>query len=282
MKISVVVPCYNYAEYVAEAIESIYRQKRLPDQVIVINDGSVDESDKVIKDLSKKYTFQYINQSNKGVIGVRNEAIELIDSDYNIFLDADDMMPKEYIATLEKEALADGEKWDILYTKAINPSTGEVILDPPQYKLSTLRLGNYIHSASMVKTSLLKDNKYDPTLTSVGFEDFELFLRLAMKGAKVKLVTGTHLLYRQHAGQGRDASVKDDFKSVQALEYVYFKMLGINPDSMNELRWVHGRLKIATDYAKNQDEKIAELERNQGILSRLKAKYQTIKEKEEP
>lgn len=254
MKISVAITSYNYETYIEEAVGSIYQQTRQPDEVIVIDDGSTDQSREILERLKEKYGFTYLKQQNQGVTWARNKLIDTMTSDYNIFLDADDTIPPEYIATLENVARAHPSN-SIFYTGAKDLETGKLLINPPEYSLEKLCYGNYIHTSCMVMTGLLKQEKYDTTLTGIGYEDFELILRLCMKGAIARLVPGIYLNYRQHDGVGRDVSVRDDFKSVQALEYIYFKMLGINPVAMEDLRWIHGRLKVATDYvARLQEE----------------------------
>ncbi|MBL8268387.1 glycosyltransferase family 2 protein [Steroidobacter sp.] len=87
--ISVIVPTYNYGSYIAEAIASIAAQTLQPTEIIVIDDGSKDDTRAVIEALGQA-NLRYVYQNNAGVSAARNTALELATSDYIAFLDADD------------------------------------------------------------------------------------------------------------------------------------------------------------------------------------------------
>lgn len=103
--VSVVIACYNYAKFVGSAIESVLNQHQRPHELIVVNDGSTDDSLEVIKNtLSRLNTtgvdVQVIDQQNQGVAAARNNGIKVATQDYIVCLDADDMLAPEYIQTL--------------------------------------------------------------------------------------------------------------------------------------------------------------------------------------
>ena len=86
--ISIIIPCYNQAEYLPQAIESALNQKTGEDfEVIVVNDGSTDNS----LEIAKSYKgIKVISQVNKGLSSARNTGIMNAIGDYILFLDADD------------------------------------------------------------------------------------------------------------------------------------------------------------------------------------------------
>ena len=78
-KVSVIIPCYNKAPYVKEAIESVINQTFSDIEIIVVNDASTDNSAEIIKELKEKYdNILFINnKTNQGVVKTRNTAINL-------------------------------------------------------------------------------------------------------------------------------------------------------------------------------------------------------------
>lgn len=91
---SVVIPCYNYAHTVGRAIESVLAQDGDDFEIIVVNDGSTDDSEPVIKYYSSRHPnlVRYEYQDNGGLAATRNRGIQLSKGRYLIFLDADDEM----------------------------------------------------------------------------------------------------------------------------------------------------------------------------------------------
>ena len=88
-KISVVIPTYNYGRFIAEAIESALVQTRKPDDVIVVDDGSTDETEAAVRRLEAD-RVRYIRQPNAGVCVARNRGVAESSGDLIAFLDADD------------------------------------------------------------------------------------------------------------------------------------------------------------------------------------------------
>jgi glycosyltransferase involved in cell wall biosynthesis len=88
MSVSVVIPAYNAGRYVARAIHSVLNQTRPADEIIVVDDGSVDNTAEVVRSFSDKVVL--IQQANAGVSAARNTGILAAKGDWVAFLDADD------------------------------------------------------------------------------------------------------------------------------------------------------------------------------------------------
>src|ERR1700712_4235268 len=87
-KVSVIIPAYNAGKYIGEALDSIMLQTRQADEIIVIDDGSKDDT----KDIVKHFTnVNYVYQQNKGTAYALNAGIENSKGTYLAFLDADDL-----------------------------------------------------------------------------------------------------------------------------------------------------------------------------------------------
>ena len=72
-KVSVVIPTYNYGRFIAEAIESVLRQTRAADEIIVVDDGSTDDTEAVVTRFGDK--VRYVRQKNAGVCAARNRGV---------------------------------------------------------------------------------------------------------------------------------------------------------------------------------------------------------------
>lgn len=103
--ISVIVPIYNSEKYLKRCIESIVKQKYDNIEIILINDGSTDNSLKIIEEFMKKDNrIVLINQENQGVSNSRNRGIEASKGKYIIFIDSDDYILEDYIDNLMSNA----------------------------------------------------------------------------------------------------------------------------------------------------------------------------------
>lgn len=105
-KISIIVPVYNTETYLKKCLDSLINQKYENYEIIIINDGSTDNSEEIIKDYSKKYSklVKYYKKDNTGIADTRNYGIEKSTGDYILFVDSDDYIStsllddiKEYI-----------------------------------------------------------------------------------------------------------------------------------------------------------------------------------------
>lgn len=107
-KISIIIPVYNVKEYIKEAIESVINQTYKNIEIIIINDGANDGSEKICDEYSKiDSRIKLINQKNMGLSTARNKGLECITGEYIAFLDPDDvyhpeMIEKAYKAITQK------------------------------------------------------------------------------------------------------------------------------------------------------------------------------------
>ena len=95
--VSVIIPCYNGEKYLSETIESVFKQSYANFEIILINDGSTDQTEKIASLYIPDKRFSYINQANKGVSVSRNKGLDLAKGEYIIFLDADDLLEIDFI-----------------------------------------------------------------------------------------------------------------------------------------------------------------------------------------
>lgn len=104
MKISVIIPVYNASSYIKQCIESVLAQTYKNWELIVIDDGSQDDSLKIITDLKNSDSrIQVKHQKNSGAGQARNAGIQIATGDYVVFLDSDDTIKNNYFELLSKK-----------------------------------------------------------------------------------------------------------------------------------------------------------------------------------
>lgn len=103
IKYSVIIPVYNVETYLEQCLESIIMQEYSNYEIILINDGSNDDSETICQEYSKRYDFiRFFSKQNEGVSSSRNLGIEMAQGKYLIFVDADDFIEKDFFEIVEK------------------------------------------------------------------------------------------------------------------------------------------------------------------------------------
>jgi len=217
--ISVVIPCYNYGDYVGQAIESVLGQTLRPDEIIVVNDGSTDDSLARIK--KYKNQVKVIDQKNSGVIVARNTGLKKASCDWIIFLDADDILDKKYIEKLYNAARLSNA--DVIYSgMELTGYTNEIFESRP-FTEHSIKKGNYINNAALMRRELvLKAGGYKKDM-DLGFEDWELYIALAELKAKFRHVNEPLLNYRRHENTSRD------IESQKHLHHAHYMVRTLHP-----------------------------------------------------
>ncbi|MCO4534260.1 Exopolysaccharide biosynthesis transcriptional activator EpsA [Streptococcus infantarius subsp. infantarius] len=101
--ISVIVPVYNAQEHLSDCVDSLLNQSLKSDlyEIILLNDGSKDQSAKICEKYAKKYSnIVFIDKKNEGVSKTRNQGIQIAKGDFVAFVDNDDLVEPDYLATL--------------------------------------------------------------------------------------------------------------------------------------------------------------------------------------
>ncbi len=187
--ISVVMPVYNQARFIMRAVESV-RAQEVPDEVeiIIVNDGSIDETESVLRALAHDETIRCITQENAGPSSSRNRAIRESRGEWIAFLDGDDYwLPgklRAQLSALEKES-ADFAYCGVIVVDEEGRTTATYPATPNDSQLSNLMWGNLISTPTViVRRSLLDQTGLFDEMLMTG-EDWDLWLRLATQGRGV-------------------------------------------------------------------------------------------------
>jgi glycosyltransferase involved in cell wall biosynthesis len=180
--ISVIVPCYNYGKYLATAIDSILLQSYKNHEIIVVDDGSTDNS----KQVAEKYTeVKYIHQLNQGLSAARNTGIRNSIGEFLVFLDADDWLLPDALTINIKYLQANPEAAIVsgAYMFHYQPQNISWIVQQEINKDSYYHLleGNYIGMPAtvMYRKCIFNTNSFNPSLKYC--EDYDLYLKITRK-----------------------------------------------------------------------------------------------------
>jgi len=233
-RIGVVIPSYNYGAFLAEAAESVLRQRIQPDRILIIDDASTDDTEAIGRSLQQSdpnlVTFER-NKKNLGIVGTFNKAVEIMETDYVVFLGADNRFFSNYVekcsGVLDSDpavgvAYTDyalfGPRAPIVHGQFPEQRRGRVLHDTfwlihfPEQPGEVTRLmaggkENVIHGSAMFRRQAWVDaggyRKFEEYP-----EDFDLFRRILKAGWKPQKARGTYLEYRHHSAQQANASLQ--------------------------------------------------------------------------
>lgn len=233
MKLSIIVPVYNVADYLAKCLDSLLAQDLSQDEyeIIVVNDGSTDNSGEIAKQYSEKFpNIVLINQVNQGLSGARNTGIANARGEYVQFVDSDDYLEFNVLRGLLEQI--DEYKLDVLRYKYQNvriDSEGKYEVFKP-YKQSSYVYDNYskepivgvnflnmrLGVACYAWAFILRKEILDNCIFKQGiyFEDTEWTPRMLMKANKVASTDTIVYNYLMREGSITKAINKDKQRKV--------------------------------------------------------------------
>jgi glycosyltransferase involved in cell wall biosynthesis len=200
-RITVIIPAYNSGRFIAEALDSALGQSVAPAQIIVINDGSTDDTRDRLLAYQDRITV--IDQANHGAAAARNAGLRIATGDFIAFLDADDVWHRRKLEA-QLEVLRSRPEIQLIGTETFEYPCA----DEPEFcdnagvedvSLDRLLVRNYFTASSiMIRREMVQRvGEFDTTVSST--EDFDYWQRAAQVGVVANLksrLTG----YRQVAG----------------------------------------------------------------------------------
>lgn len=206
-KVSIVIPTYNSAQYLSETIESAMASSYANLEILVVDDGSTDDSQEILKTWTSRYPdiIKVYTQSNQGPSIARNFGIYQATGKYVLPLDSDDKIHPEYIS-MAVERFERDEDVKVVYCEAekFGVKQGHWKLKP--FSLSDLALDNMIFvSALFKKSDWKKAGGYDPRFVA-GWEDWEFWINMLKNGGKVEKLPVVGFFYRIRKGSRRKST----------------------------------------------------------------------------
>ena len=180
--ISIIIPTYNRSSFVQEAIDSVLAQKFVDFELIVVDDGSTDDTHSALKKYNK--SIKYIYQRNKGVSAARNTGVRESSGEWLAFLDSDDLWKPKKL-TVQYNYLKDNPTCLICQTEEIWIKNGQRINPKKRHQKqsgqifkASLPLCIVSPSAVMIHRSLFEQmHGFDESLPAC--EDYDLWLRIS-------------------------------------------------------------------------------------------------------
>lgn len=229
---SVVIPCYNHAKFLEETIDSVLNSVYPNIEIIIVDDGSKDESKKVAESLVAKYSnISYVYQQNQGPSLARNNGISKANGIYILPLDADDLISKDYIseavAVLKRDAAV-----KLVYAEAekFMEKTGPWKLKP--FSLYNLARNNMIYVSGVYrKADWVAVGGYSDDMIW-GREDWEFWIKLLKNGGKVVKLPFVGFYYRIQSTSRRKTMNDEKKKNINAYinekhkDFIYDQLKG--------------------------------------------------------
>lgn len=210
-RVSIVVPCYNVADYLDECLRSATGQSHANLQIVVVNDGSTDDTPSMVDawaDLDPR--IDVVHQSNGGLGNARNRGVEAADGDFLFFLDSDDMLPFDAIERMVASANASGsdlvsgvaDRFNSTQTwrsGMYKPLFGRDMLGTHISRQTDL-LYDHIACSKLYRTEFWRANDFEFP-EGVLFEDIELVTRAHCLARTVDLISQATYLWRDRESE---------------------------------------------------------------------------------
>ena len=185
--VSVVIPVFNGERFLREAVQSVLDQQYSPLEIIVVDDGSTDNTAIVARDLPEP--VRYLHQTNQGPAAARNRGIEQAQGSLIAFADADDLWPAGKLES-QLPLLIKDPRIDIVLGRIQQVLLSEV------EELGETAFSVNLGSAVIRKSVFEQIGIFDETMRYS--EDVDWFMRARESGAAIVTIDAVTLLYRQH------------------------------------------------------------------------------------
>lgn len=218
MKFSIIVPVYNVELYLDKCLSSIFSNKYKNYEVIIINDGTKDNSEEIINKYINKYkNITYIKQKNKGLSSARNEGVKKAIGDYLLFIDGDDYIENDMLDILNKNLndepdLLRYQLREVYNDKIANCRENAFDITDGIDAFKKITKYKYIEASTLYayKTTFFKQNKFR-FKEGIYHEDFALVPIIISKAKMVKSIDyiGYNYLQREESIMSDSANEKN-------------------------------------------------------------------------
>jgi len=226
--VSIIVPVYNVKNFVSECLDSILNQTLKNIEVICINDGSTDGSDKIVEQYAKNDSrIKYFSQNNQGLSVTRNNGIKKALADYIMFVDSDDWIDKDFVEKLYNAAIENNAQIAAGSILRYRKSSQKYRVCYPELKIYT-DLKDKIEACSIPKCCYVWNKLYSKELISdfqkgVFFEDVLWIPEVIKKANKLVVVPEVKYYYRVNSNSivKKLPSIKKQEDSYRAKKYIF-------------------------------------------------------------
>lgn len=214
--ISVIIPTHNRAEILPQAIDSVINQFTTDWELIIVDDGSEDNTKEVVEGYLADIRLHYIYQENKGVSAARNAGVRIAKGEYIIFLDSDDYVRPQWLKEFTS-VIMKGDSIDCVVCGFVTIQNQVMEERLP----SLLGYNPTLSGTFLIKTNLFQRlGGYDTNL--VYGENTELFFRIKEASIKIRYLRKADLYYNKATNIG---SLNVENK-VESLKYILIKYQG--------------------------------------------------------
>ena len=224
--ISVIVPAYNLAHYITDCIDSIEKQTYSNFEIIIIDDGSTDETKNVCEKLAKTYSnIRVILQKNQGISAVRNLGIQESQGQYLSFIDGDDQIKETFLEHLYQRLITDSSDIAVCGYQEIRASSCLDFVPSAQVLDSKTALTNYFIKQQdldiliwnkLYKKSLFQDFNIQYPVGQV-HEDNLTTYKLFAKAKKISYLDSVEYYYYR-TNSNITANADSEFKTLRRLQ----------------------------------------------------------------
>ncbi len=249
--VSVIVPCYNQAEYLDECLQSVLDQAYQNWECIIINDGSPDDTMEIaLKWCEKDDRFKYLYKENGGLSSARNSGIEIASGTFILPLDADDYISENYIEVCLRK-IQESIDNKIVYGKAVKFGAKNEDWLLETFSFDNLLQKNMIFCTAMYRKSDWKMvGGYDTNMKE-GREDWEFWINVLKRGGIALRVNDCTFYYRvkENSMIVNLSGNKEIKKKLE--EYIFYKHHEVyTPYSYYELYQAQKKWALKLDQAK--------------------------------
>ncbi len=211
-KVSIILPVYNAEEFLGEAIQSLLDQTFRDFELLIYNDGSIDQSDSVIKSFQDARIKYFSFESNTGLIHVLNTGLKQASGRYILRMDADDICEKDRIAK-QVEFMDNHPEVGACGTQLKIVGTDQIIARPcldNELRWWIFKSSPLAHPSVILRRSIITEHQLEFNTKAYVAEDFDLWWRMAFY-TKLANLPDALLNYRLHPGQ--ESSTKTEVQT---------------------------------------------------------------------
>lgn len=198
--VAVIIPCHDYARFLPDAVESAVAQSHPALEIVVVDDGSRDETAALAARLAARYTereIRVVRQENRGLAAARNAGIAAARAPLLLPLDADDALHPHAASRLAALFQAD-PGLSVAYPFGREVGDGSALMTTGEALLAVERRTNVLYYASMfTRTAWEAAGGYNPNMVH-GYEDWDFWLGLLERGARFARLPEVGFYYRKH------------------------------------------------------------------------------------